>query len=278
MNYIKFRNVLKEVVNNLNKKYEKNISIILERDLKMEDTHFKENEDVIVVGIKFTSLSNRTKNKEVDKDLQVAMIQYVLHEYFHSFDKEILKEPEQDILKTLDVVVNEINFELYNENHTISLHEIDVERKSWDILWKVCEKHLDISKIEFNKIVEKEFFSEDNEFNKSGKRKIFTKIKDLVKDKTIDSVLDELEKIEEESRKTKRVNSWKDLSGCIAAHIADDISKIKNPKEQGKVILEQLYLNGNRKVKEKLDELIKEFPKIENIIKNRERKIEPLEG
>ena len=100
----------------------------------------------------------------------------------------------------------------------------------------------------------------------------------MVKDKTIDSILDELEKLETESRKTKRVNSWKDLSGCIAPHIADDISKIKNPIEQGKIILEQLYLNGNREVKERLNELMEEFPKLKNIIKSREREVEPLEG
>ena len=278
MNYRTFRKTLTDVVNTLNHIYNKDINLFFDRDIELEETCYFEKDKRIHLGIKFTALTNKTREKTVNLEIQVKIMQYVLHEYFHSFDKEILKEPENDILKSLDVIINEISPSLYNENHPISLHEIDVERKSWSELWKVCDEYLNISKNEFNKIVEKEFFSQDNEFNKSGKRKIFTKIKDLVKDKTVDSILDELKKLEEESRKTKRVNSWKDLSGCIAPHIADDISKIKNPKEQGKIILEQLYLDGSREVKERLKGLMEEFPKLKNIIKSREREMEPLEG
>lgn len=156
------------IVAELNTKYNTNIKLFLDSSLHFADTCFLPPDARIFLGTKDLELLPYINHPRLFSESELITIsQYVVHEFFHGEqERRILTNPTLDIQLTADYILSYIFHSFYEENHTLSLLEIDVERKSWKFLSEKLPQYLNISQAKADRILCSIFASEKNEFFK----------------------------------------------------------------------------------------------------------------
>ena len=253
--------ICKDIVADLNRKYNLNVTLYFDRDIPFSKTFCSLDEKEIHLGIKDLDLRTKVRNpKNYTLKESFEIFQYVVHEFFH-FEQElrILLFPLKDKLLTLDLITAEVFHDIYNENHTVSLIEVDVEDKSWKYLSDNLSKYVDIPQKKIESTLCSLFADPDNEF--------YTKVEPKFKDtflmkfgfsshKDISRLLFNLAVI---SRVSLRELSEDFIEKHELKYLLDGVT---DPVEQLTTIL-----SNTERGKLKIEELKEKYPEIVNLFR-----------
>ena len=168
--------ICKDIVDDLNKKHNLNITLIFDEEKEFSETFCSFKKEEIHLGVKDLDLRTKVRDpKNYTLKESFEIFQYVVHEFFH-FEQElrIFLFPLEDKLLTLDLIIPEVFHDIYNDNHTVSLIEVDVEDKSWKYLSDNLHKYVDIPQKKIESTLCSLFADPENEFY----AKIEPKLKD----------------------------------------------------------------------------------------------------
>ena len=157
---------LNHLLADLNKKFNLSIKLTISKDLPLENTYYNSVEQMIFLGFKDFSLGDvRAKPRRVSRSELTKIVQYMVHEFFHSEqERRILTNPFIDKQLTADYLLTEIFYDFYKNNHTLSLLEIDTERKSWKYLSEKMPGTLIVSQSRCDRILYSLFATMKNSF------------------------------------------------------------------------------------------------------------------
>ena len=144
----------------LNNKYDEEIVLHFDDAISFDETCFSDN--TIHFGCKDLDFSPEAKHTYPK---MLLYLQFLTHEFFHPIlDKEIEQDPLKDILLTTDWLLAEVSHSFYDRNHTFSLVEIEVEKRSWEEMYTLAPEVLNVTNIFLEARLCELFSSKDNEF------------------------------------------------------------------------------------------------------------------
>ena len=269
----------KKMLDIFNFVYGTSVSISLDHSLNFDETYYSGDFETIHLGTSDIGLDISRKNNIVfslQKTLEI--LQYVAHEYFHGQqEKQIKQEPYQNPLLTTDFIISELSYDIYRENHTISMIEVDAEFKSWNALSIILPFLLDVNKKTIDNNLCKLFASRKNEFY------------DIVKPNILDdtfmnipgSTIEDLNTFIEQLRNISK-NTLRDIPSTLEDYI--DTSEAKNPVEQNLKIIQMLpNINSTNPTiivaQQRLKIFLSENPEIHKVIDDLlSKNIEPEPG